>query len=109
MSENTIELNENNFDKETKKGKWIVDFWAEWCGPCKIMGPHFDSAAKDLRGKVNFGKVDVDSNSDLAGRFEVMSIPSIIFFEDGEVVHAAVGSMSKEQILELADNSFDQN
>jgi thioredoxin 1 len=106
MSDNVNELSEKNFDKETKKGKWIVDFWASWCGPCRIMEPHFDSAAKDLKGKINFGKVNVDENSDLASRFEVMSIPSIIFFQDGEIVHAAVGAMNKEQILELVDNSF---
>ena len=106
MSENTIELTENNFDAQIKKGKWIVDFWAEWCGPCKIMSPHFDAAAKELKGKINFGKVDVDENSELAGKFDVMSIPSIIFFQDGEIVHAAVGAMNKGQLLELAENSF---
>lgn len=76
------------------------------CGPCKIMSPHFDAAAKELKGKVNFGKVNVDDNSELANKFEIMSIPTILFIQDGEVVHAAVGAMNKDQILENIDNSF---
>jgi thioredoxin 1 len=106
MTENTIELTTRNFDKEIKKGKWVVDLWASWCGPCKIMAPHFDAAAKELKGKVNFGKVNVDENSEIANKYEVMSIPTTIFFQDGEIVHAAVGAMNKAQILELVDNSF---
>ena len=106
MTENTIDLTEKNFDKEIKKGKWVVDFWASWCGPCKIMAPHFDAAAKELKGKVSFGKVNVDENSSLANKFEVMSIPTTVFFKDGEVVHASVGAMNKSQILENIDNSF---
>ncbi len=106
MSENTTELTESNFDKETKKGKWAIDFWATWCGPCKIMAPNFDSAAKELKGKVNFAKVNVDENYELANKFKVMSIPTTIFIQDGEIVHASVGAMNKEQILEAVDNSF---
>jgi len=106
MSENTIELNLKNFDKEVKKGKWIVDLWTSWCGPCKVMAPHFEAAAKELKGKVNFAKVNVDENHEIANRFHVMSIPTILFMQDGEVVHAAVGAMNKGQILELVDNSF---
>lgn len=106
MSENTIDLETKDFDSSIKKGKWVVDFWASWCGPCKIMAPHFDSAAKDFKGKINFAKVNVDENHEIANRFEIMSIPTTVFFQDGEVVHASVGSMNKEQILELIDNSF---
>jgi len=106
MSEHTIELTTKNFDKETKKGKWVVDFWAVWCGPCKIMAPHFESAAKEFKGKISFGKINVDENYELANKYKVMSIPTTIFFQDGEVVHAAVGAMNKSQILGLIENSF---
>lgn len=106
MSENTVDLAEKTFDKETKKGKWVIDFWATWCGPCKIMAPHFDAAAKEFKGKIVFGKVNVDENYNLADKFQVMSIPTTIFLQDGEVVHATVGALNKEQITELIDNSF---
>ena len=106
MSENIIELNEKDFDSHIKKGKWIVDFWASWCGPCKMMAPHFDSAAKELKGKVNFAKVNVDENYEISNKFEIMSIPTTILFENGEVVHASVGAMDKGQILEVIDNTF---
>ena len=106
MSEDTIELTEKNFDKETKKGKWVIDFWATWCGPCKIMGPQFDFAAKELKGKIKFGKVNIDENYDLANKFQVMSIPTVLLIQDGEVANASVGAMNKEQILETIDNTF---
>ncbi|MEK6850812.1 MAG: thioredoxin [Nanoarchaeota archaeon] len=106
MSENIIELGGKNFDRQTKKGKWVVDFWASWCGPCKIMSPQFDAAAKELKGRVNFGKVNVDDNSEIANKFEIMSIPTTLFIQDGEVVHASVGAMNKSQILENIENSF---
>ncbi len=106
MGENTVELTEKNFEKETKKGKWVIDFWASWCGPCKIMAPQFDAVAKELHGKVNFGKVNVDENYELANKFEVMSIPTTLLLENGEVVQASVGAMNKNQILETIDNTF---
>jgi thioredoxin 1 len=106
MGEDTIDLNSGDFDSSIKTGKWIVDFWASWCGPCKIMAPHFEAAAKELKSKIRFAKVNVDENYEIANKFEIMSIPTILFFQDGEVVHASVGAMNKEQILELADNSF---
>lgn len=106
MSENIVELKSENFDDGIKKGKWIVDFWAPWCGPCKIMSPHFDAAAKDFKGKVNFAKVNIDENYEVANQFSVMSIPTIMFFNDGEVVHVEVGAMSKDQIVENVNNVF---
>lgn len=106
MSEHTIELTEKNFDKETKKGKWVIDFWASWCGPCKIMAHHFDAVAKDFKGKINFAKVNVDENYELANKFEIMSIPTTLFLLDGEIVHASVGAMNKEQLSEVTENSF---
>ena len=102
MGENTTDLTTKDFDSKIKKGNWAVDFWAEWCGPCKIIGPLFDAAAKEMHGKVNFAKVDVDKETELSERFEVMSIPTLIFFKNGEVVDIVNGVISKEEIIAKA-------
>lgn len=106
MGEHTKHLTAANFDATIKKGKIVVDFWAAWCGPCKVMAPHFEDAAADLQGKVTFGKVDVDAEGDLAERFEVMSIPTVIFFKDGEVVDQFSGARSKEDLLARVEEVF---
>jgi len=106
MSENAIELTSADFDKKTSKGKWVIDFWAPWCGPCKMMGPHFDAAALEMKGKVNFAKLNVDENQDISERFEVMSIPTMVFLNDGDQVNRASGALPKEQIKRLAEESF---
>lgn len=99
MGKNTTDLDGKNFDAFVKKGVSVVDFWAAWCGPCKIMAPIFDEAAGELKGKVNFGKVDVDSNHELAMKFGVMSIPTMIFFKDGEIVDQDVGVLDKKELM----------
>lgn len=106
MSENITELTSDNFDSKTSKGKWVIDFWAPWCGPCKMMTPHFEAAAKDMHGKVNFAKVNLDENQDIAEKFEVMSIPTLVFMNDGEQVNRASGAMPKDEIKKLAEESF---
>ena len=106
MSAHTKELTIENFDATIQKGKTVVDFWAAWCGPCKMMAPNFDAAAAELSGKVTFGKVDVDAEGDLAERFGVMSIPTIIFFEDGEIVEQFAGARSKEDLLAIVKEVF---
>lgn len=98
MSKNAIELTSDNFDKETKKGVWLVDFWAVWCGPCKILEPIVDEISEKLKGKIKVGKINVDENQDLAERFEVMSIPTLIYMKDGEQINRTVGAIPKEQI-----------
>src|SRR3989338_2063252 len=104
--ENLVELEEEDFDKRTEEGKWIIDFWAAWCVPCKVMDPEFAEAAKEMKGKVNFAKVDVESNQELANRFEVMSIPTTILMKGGEVVDKRVGTMDKDAIIEFIEESF---
>lgn len=92
------ELNTENFDKFVREDKVVVDFWAEWCGPCKMMAPILEETAKELKDKTKFGRVNVDENSELAQRFQVMSVPTLIFFRDGEQVDRAIGVLTKEEI-----------
>jgi thioredoxin 1 len=102
------EITDENFadEIESSEGLAIVDFWAEWCGPCRMVGPIIEELAEQYSGKVKVGKLDVDSNRVTAGRFNVRSIPSILYFKDGQMVDAVVGAYPKkfleEKILEHA-------
>ena len=93
-----MELDGKTFDDFIKKGIVVVDFWAAWCGPCKIMAPIFDEVAGEMKGKAKFGKVNVDEHNELAQQFDVMSIPTTIFFKDGEMADRDVGAMSKSEL-----------
>jgi len=99
MGSNTTNLTSKNFDKFIKDDRAVVDFWAEWCGPCKTLGPIFDESANDMKDKAKFGKVNVDENSDLVQRFQVMSIPTLIFFRDGEQVDRVSGVLPKDDLI----------
>ena len=81
----------------------LVDFWAEWCGPCRMVGPIVDELAEDYEGKVVVAKLNVDDESDLAIEYKVMSIPTLILFKDGEVAEKIVGAQPKEDLEELLD------
>ena len=81
----------------------LVDFWAEWCGPCKTMGPVIDELAAEYEGKVKIVKVNVDESSEAPGKFGVMSIPNFVMFKDGNVVNQFVGVRSKDEIKEELD------
>ncbi len=80
------------FIQDTSTGLVLVDFWAEWCGPCKVMLPRLDELSLKVEGKAKIMKVDVDSNGDSAMKFNVMSIPTLILFKDGKMVEKAVGT-----------------
>lgn len=102
-SENVLTLTDDSFEKEIDQGEGlaVVDFWAEWCGPCRAVGPVIEAIADDYVGKVKVGKLDVDSNRQTTERFNVRSIPSILYFKDGELVETVVGVRSKKQLEEL--------
>ena len=105
MGENIVELTDAKFDDFISKGNVIIDFWAEWCGPCKILSPVVEELAKENK-QIKFGKVDVDSQGDLAQRFEVLSIPTLIFFKNGEMVNRIAGAMPKDALKKEIASSF---
>lgn len=106
MSGNAKELNSENFDEFIAKGKNVVDFWAEWCGPCKMMAPVFEEVAKAFKGKIGFGKVNVEDNGELAEKFGVMGIPTLVFFRDGKEVSRNSGFVDSESLKDMVKESF---
>lgn len=96
-----LELNSKNFKTEVTdfQGGALIDFWAPWCGPCRMMGPIIDSLAEKYAGKVKIAKINVDDSPDIAASFNVSTIPTLIFFKNGKAVHTMVG-VSPEPELE---------
>ncbi len=96
-----LAVTETNFDQEVLKSNVpvLVDFWAEWCGPCRALSPILEDIAKENAGKIKVVKVNVDDAQALAGQFHIMSIPTMIIFKAGKPVQQMVGAMPKEQIL----------
>jgi thioredoxin 1 len=101
MGENTVVVTDANFEDEVIQSDRpvLVDFWAEWCGPCKMIAPVLDEIATELDGKLTIGKLDVDENQSTAMAFGVMSIPTLMLFKDGQQVETIVGFQQKAQLL----------
>lgn len=95
-----IVLNDKNFDETIAHGVTLVDFWATWCGPCKMLAPTIDELAKDFEGRAKVGKVDVDDCPNLAQRYGIMSIPTVYIFKDGEIQSRLVGYRLKGEFVE---------
>lgn len=101
----TIHFNKEGFDKALAGGQLLmVDFWADWCGPCKMLAPVIEGLGDEYEGRVVVGKINVDEEQELAIRYGVMSIPTVIFFKDGEEVARKVGVLPAAQFTEVLDN-----
>ncbi len=102
-----IEITDANFEEIMKSEQPIlVDFWAEWCGPCKMIGPLVEELAGDYEGKAVVGKVDVDANPAVAQKFGIRSIPTLLFFKGGEIVDRQVGAVPKAVLSQKLDKQF---
>jgi len=95
-----VELTSENFDATVANGVTMVDFWAPWCGPCRMIAPVIDELAEEYEGKATIAKVNTDEQQDIAVKFGIRSIPTILFFKDGEVVDQMVGAASKDVFAE---------
>ena len=104
----TIELNDANFDEVVLKSQLpvVVDFWAEWCGPCRLVGPIVSEMAKEYEGQAVIGKVDVDNNPGISAKYGIRSIPTILFFKDGELVNKQVGAVPKSNLVSKLEELF---
>ncbi len=103
-----LEFTDANFDEEVIKENdkpVLVDFWAPWCGPCQMMGPILDEVSEDVKEFAKVGKVNVDENPDTAGKYEVMSIPTLIIFKEGKPAKTMTGVQSKEALIEELKNA----
>jgi len=98
-----ITLTGSNFDTEVLQSQLpvFVDFWASWCGPCKMIGPFVEQLAEEYSGRIKVGKVNVDDEPDLAARYSVVSIPTLVVFKDGNIVNQASGAMPKKGLEAL--------
>ena len=103
MGENVLEITDQNFESDVLQSETpvVIDFWAEWCGPCKTIAPVIDELANEYLGKVKFGKVNVDFNQQTAMKYGIRSIPSLLIFKDGSVVNQIIGSVPKDSIVKL--------
>jgi thioredoxin 1 len=105
MGDGIVTLSDSTFDEEVKGSAEpvLVDFWAEWCGPCKMIAPTLEELSREYAGKLRIFKLNVDDNPEVARRFEVMSIPTLILFKEGEAVQRLIGAKGKGQLVQEID------
>lgn len=107
-SEKVLILSNDNFQSEVANSETpvLVDFWASWCGPCRMIAPIIDQLAEEYEGKIKVAKVDVDENRELAQTYGVMSIPTILIFKNGEVVNQAIGARPKGELEKMIETAL---
>ncbi|HTO37539.1 MAG TPA: thioredoxin [Brumimicrobium sp.] len=100
-----VEITDANFEELVMKADKpvVVDFWAEWCGPCRLVGPHIEELHTEYEGKAIIGKVDVDANPGVSMKFGIRNIPTILFIKDGEIVDKSIGAVPKDQLKSKLD------
>lgn len=105
-----IEFTDANFEEEVLKSELpvLIDFWAVWCGPCKMIAPSIDQLANEYEGKAKIGKVDVDNNQQIATKYGIRSIPTLLIFKDGKMVDQIVGALPKPKIAEKLNSHLKQ-
>ena len=108
MSENIVHISDGSFDEDVlnAEGPVLVDFWAEWCGPCKMIAPVLEELAVEYGEKLKVCKMDVDANPDTAPKYGIRGIPTLILFNNGELAGTKVGALSKSQLAEFIDSAM---
>ncbi|ASG21688.1 MULTISPECIES: thioredoxin TrxA [Nitrospirillum] len=108
MSENTVKVTDSSFETDVLKagGPVLVDFWATWCGPCKMIAPSLESIAEELNGQLTVAKLDIDDNPNVPGKYGVRGVPTLMLFKDGEVVATKVGALPKQALTDWVKSNL---